>query len=146
VQTVKLGGEWFHLEVAADDATRMRGLGGRTTIEPDGGMLFVLPELRETGFVMRDCPIDIDIIYLSAEGRVMTTYEMKAVEPRGEGEGQPGTFDNQKYESRLKSYPSHYPTQFVIELAPGTLKRLDGKLRQGDRVDLPYADLKKRLR
>jgi uncharacterized membrane protein (UPF0127 family) len=146
VQTVKIGGEWFHLEVAADDATRMRGLGGRTEIEKNGGMLFLFTEPRRSAFVMRDCPIDIDIIYLSPEGRVLTTYAMKAEPPRGPDEGQPGTFDNAKYEGRLKQYDSRYPLQFAIELRGGRLAELKVPVKEGDKIDLPVDDLKKRAK
>lgn len=150
VQHVKIGGESFFLEVAADNKTRMKGLGGRTQIDKDGGMLFVMPEIRRSGFVMRDCPIDIDIIYLSPEGRVLQTYTMKAEPPRGPDEGTVGDTEGRdpnsaKYESRLKAYDSRYPTEFVIELAGGRINSLKVPLKEGDKIDLPYAELKKRL-
>jgi uncharacterized membrane protein (UPF0127 family) len=144
VQSVKIGGEWFHLEVAADDATRMRGLGGRTEIDKDGGMLFLFSAPHHSAFVMRDCPIDIDIIYLSPEGRVLSMYAMKHEDPRKPDEGQPGTFDNQKYEERLVKYDSRYPLQFAIELRGGRLKELKVPVKEGDKIDLPLEDLKKR--
>jgi uncharacterized protein len=150
VQSVKIGGEWFHLEVAADEATRMKGLGGRPYIDPDGGMLFVFREPRQSAFVMRDCPIDIDIIYLSREGRILTMYAMKA-EPARDADGSEGkagevggTRESSRYEERLKKYDSRYPTQFVIELKGGRLKTLKVPLKEGDKIDLPYEDLKKR--
>lgn len=153
VQSVKLGGEWFHLEVAAKQSVRMKGLGQRTHIEKDGGMLFVFsrpnPGGSGTGFVMRDCPVDIDIVYLSPEGRVATMYEMKA-EPARAADGSEGkigdlgeTPASEKYELRLKRYESRYPYQFVIELAGGRLKTLKTPLKEGDKVDLPYESLKR---
>ncbi|MEX2219752.1 MAG: DUF192 domain-containing protein [Phycisphaerales bacterium] len=154
VQDVKIGGEWFHLEVAADNDTRMKGLGGRTTesIPLNGGMLFVLPFAQTTQFVMRDCPADLDIIYLSPEGRVLTTYEMKAEPARGLDEGPVGDWAQQhagsaKYEERLsKQYKSRYPTQFVVELRGGRLRTLRAPIKEGDKIDLPYAEWKKRVR
>jgi hypothetical protein len=50
---VTIGGERFTLEVARDPATQFRGLGGRTRIDPHGGMLFVFPSPRATAFAMR---------------------------------------------------------------------------------------------
>ena len=151
VQSVKIGGEWFHLEVAADNDTRMRGLGGRTHIEPNGGMLFLMPKADEVGFVMRDCPIPIDIIYLSPEGRIVSMYTMTPEEPRGPDEGPAGDYlgkhpGSAKYDARLKKWYSRYPTQFVIELAGGRIKSLKTPIKEGDKIDLPYADLKKRTR
>lgn len=140
VQSVKLGGKWFHLEIAATDTVRFKGLGQREHIEPDGGMLFVFPQPRETGFVMRDCLVDIDIIYIDPGGRITAMYEMKAEPPRGPDEGAAGDYTNEKYERRLRQYPSRFPAQYVIELKGGTLPGLG--LKDGDRVDLPYARLK----
>lgn len=150
VQPVKIGGEWFHLEVAADEPTRMKGLGQRTTLEDDGGMLFVFPYPQRRdggGFVMRDCFIDIDIIYLDANGRVCNWHAMKKEAPRGPGEGQVGDFGNEQYESRLRRYPSRYDYQFAIELKGGTIEnRLKGKIKEGDKIDLPIQDLIRRAK
>jgi uncharacterized membrane protein (UPF0127 family) len=148
IQPVKLSGRTFFLEIAADPDVRMKGLGGRTEIADDGGMLFVFSRLQDktSGFVMRDCPVDIDIIYLDAGGHIVGMHEMKAEEPRGPGEGSAATFDrqndpeNERYEKRLTIYKSRYPYQFAIELKGGTLPDL--KLQEGQKVVLPYDKLK----
>jgi uncharacterized membrane protein (UPF0127 family) len=144
-QAVKIGGKTFFLEVVADDASRMRGLGGRTDIPPDGGMLFVFPTLQDNnrgGFVMRDCFTDIDIIFLDSAGRVITMHEMKKEDPRGTypNEGAEGEMSNDVYEKRLKKYPSRYPYHFVIELKGGTLPSL--AVKEGDKIALPIEKLK----
>lgn len=146
VQTVKIGDKWFHLEVADTDEIRMKGLGQRTHIEPDGGMLFLFTTPHTTAFVMRDCPIDIDIIYLDQYGKVLASHQMKAEPPRDEakGEGKVGDFGNDVYEKRLKPYPSRNPSQFVIELKGGTLPSLN--IKEGDKIDLPLAALKSRAK
>ncbi len=152
-EKVTVGGKTFTLELALDDQTRFRGLSGRTHIDADGGMLFVFPSARNSYFVMRDCPIPIDIIFLDPTGRVTAAHKMEPEEPRGADEKElsapyPGapewTWVNEKYEDRLKHYPSRYDAQFVIELAGGTLDSL--KLREGDQVKLDVAALKKRAR
>lgn len=153
VQSVKIGGKWFHLEIAATDAVRMKGLGQRDHIDADGGMLFVFKDqIRPSaGFVMRDCPIDIDIIYLNPDGHVVSKYEMKAEKPRNPdgSDGKTGEFggpsdspESKHYEERLKKYDSRFPMQYAIELKGGTLPGLS--IKEGDKIDLPYADLKKR--
>ena len=150
VQSVKIGGEWFHLEVAAEDAVRMKGLGQRDHIEPDGGMLFVFtrPNSADGGFVMRDCPIPIDIIFLDASGRIDPDWHtMTAERPRGEGEGKLGDYDNKTYEGRLPKYGPRYPYQFAIELKGGTIdSKLKGRLKAGDKVEMPIEALKKRAK
>jgi uncharacterized membrane protein (UPF0127 family) len=125
---VWIKGERFVLEVARDPQTQFRGLGGRTHIDANGGMIFPFPEPRITAFVMRDCPIPIDIAFLDAAGRVITTYEMQAEPPRKEGESP------MAYEARLKRYPSGLPASFAIETAGGRLRALG--LRPGDTLDL----------
>ena len=97
---VNLGGTPFTLEVAADNDTRYKGLSGRESIEDDGGMIFVFSRPAIMNFVMRDCFIDIDIIYLDAMGTVVRTHAMKMEAPRGPGEG---AIDetNAAYDARL---------------------------------------------
>jgi uncharacterized protein len=153
IQHIKLGGKSFFLEIAADEPTRMKGLGGRTKIEPDGGMLFVMPKPVDTSFVMRDCPSDIDIIFVDPNGRITAMHEMKKEDPRGPDEGTVGVIDaspgspGAKYEARLKKYPSRFPAQFAIEIAPGSLAGpLKGKFKEGDKLDLPLAALKARAK
>lgn len=142
-EKIVISGRTFHLEVAADDVTRFRGLSGRTEIASDGGMLFIFPRPSRLEFVMRDCPIPIDIIYLDGSGRVVATHAMLPEPPRGDGErlNDPRTGTNEAYERRLKKYPSRFDAQFVIELKGGTLEAL--KLKSADKIDLDLARLKK---
>lgn len=131
---VNIKGHPFTLELAVNDDTRMKGLGGREAIAADGGMLFSFrrPELRS--FVMRDCPVDIDIIFLDGAGRVTRTHAMTAEAPRGEGEGEAGDYLNYKYHSRLKQYSSRYAAKYAIELRGGTLEGLG--VQEGDHIEL----------
>ena len=138
VATVTLGGRVFHLELALDEQVRFKGLSGRTHIEPDGGMLFVFPRPQTLQFVMRDCPIPIDIAFLDGSGRIVAMHEMVPEDPKGASESQA------QYESRLKRYPSRFDAQFVIEVAAGTLEALG--LAEGQQVALDTNGLKRRAR
>lgn len=152
-QEVTIGKKQFALEVADNGTTRFHGLSDRTEIKADGGMLFVFPDYQVAvhDFVMRDCPVPIDIIYLNKSGRITAMYNMAAEPSRTEDEktvtGPGGT--NGKYESRLKKYSSKFPSQFVIELRGGTLN-INGsnpggiELKVNDRIELPYEELKKK--
>lgn len=141
VTPVRISGKMFYLEVAADDAIRTPGLGGRTHIDDDGGMVFVFARPRLLEFVMRDCPIPIDIIYTDGAGRVQTMHTMTPEGPRGDGEGRQGDLSNGLYEARLKKWPSNYPSQFAIELKAGTIEKL--KVKEGDKIDFDVEGLKK---
>lgn len=149
-ERVKIAGESFTLEIADEVPERFKGLSGRTFIEPDGGIVFVFPpgQVQVQQFVMRDCPIPIDILYLDGSGRVLACYAMQPEPPRGPGEGQAGeamTASNPKYNDRLKRYSSRYPCGLVIEVAGGTLERL--KVKDGDVVTFSDLEgLKKRAK
>jgi uncharacterized membrane protein (UPF0127 family) len=134
LETVKIGGRTFHLELAATDGKRFRGLSDRTSIEPDGGMLFVFPASQRLEFVMRDCPIPIDIIFLDGSGRVTAMHKMQ-IEPPNPGES------DTDYNARLKRYSSRYAAQYAIELAANTFDTLG--LKENDQIKLDESRLKK---
>ncbi len=127
---VKIAGKTFTLELSLDQATRVQGLSNRKEIAENGGMLFVFPDLQVTKqeFVMRDCPIPIDIIFLDPSRRVTAIHAMQVEEPRREGE------DLATYENRLKRYSSRFDAKYAIELRGGTLPSLG--LKAGDQIDL----------
>lgn len=128
---VVIAGETFNLELALDNDARYKGLSGRKEIATDGGMLFVFPAADPLYFVMRDCFVPIDILFLDPNGRVVNTHRM-TIEP-------PGTPND-----KLPLYPSAWPSQFAIELKGGTLDRL--KIKEGDKVEMPIDELKRRAR
>lgn len=144
--SIKIGGRWFHLELALDEEKRTKGLGGRDHIDEDGGMLFVFPEARPLQFVMRDCTVPIDILFLDATGRVVAMHTMLVEEPRRPDEPAPADprRDPDPYEARLKRYSSRYSAQFAVELKGHTLPGL--KVKEGDRLDFDVEGLKRRAR
>lgn len=153
VAVIRIAGHTFHPELALDMETRFRGLSGRTFVEPDGGLLFVFPRADEMHFVMRDCPIPIDILFLDPAGRVVAAHEMLPEPPRTEEEkalsasyqdAPQWAWTNTAYEERLKKYPSRYSAQFAVELAGGTIKRIG--VKEGDRVTLDADALKRRAK
>lgn len=127
---VNVGGKVFTLELATDTASRVRGLSGRTSIAEDGGMLFVFPDSQAGSheFIMRDCPIPIDIIFLDRSRRVTAVHAMKVEEPRRDGE------DAMAYENRLKRYPSRFDSQYAIELRGGMLEKVP--VKPGEFIDI----------
>lgn len=138
LEKVVMGGAVFWLEPALDEPTRIKGLGGRTSIEAERGMLFVFPVSMPLEFVMRDCVIDIDIAFLDDAGRIVQAHTMKVEEPKREGESANG------YEARLKRYASRFPARFAVEVAAGTLDKLG--VKAGDIVTLDVEGLKRRVK
>ncbi len=83
---------------------------------------------------MRDCLIDIDIMFLDAGGRIVAMYTMPVEEPRGANESA------REYETRLKKYPSKYSAQYAIEIRGGLLETMNFGL--GDKIELDFEYLK----
>ena len=125
---VFLSGVAYDLEVAADPATRERGLSGRDAIDARGGMLFIFPDDAPRAFWMRDCKVDMDLAFLDRSGRVVAAHRMRAEPPRRPGESE------EQYLSRLRRYPSNAPARFAVELRAGSLSQLG--LSVGSLVDV----------
>ena len=128
---VSIAGETFLLELSVDERSRIRGLMDRTSIDPEGGMLFVFPDADLRSFWMSHCYIDIDLIFLDSRGTITAIHEMTVELPQEPDE------TPWEYESRLRHYWSNGPARFAIELAAGSIKRLD--IHTNDRIvlDLP---------
>lgn len=135
--TAKLGDEWFTLETALDPATQARGLGGRTEIPENGGMIFVGDIDERKSFWMKDCLIDMDIIFVDRAGYIDSVYTMKAVPLRQPNETEAD------YERRLRdtaSYESIGRVRYVIEIRAGKARELG--LKRGDKLPLDLNRLK----
>jgi uncharacterized membrane protein (UPF0127 family) len=66
---VEVGGVSVTAEVADDEASRTRGLSGRDRLDPDAGMLFLLPG-DSPSFWMKGMRFPIDIVWIKG-GRVV---------------------------------------------------------------------------
>ncbi|MEE8079106.1 MAG: DUF192 domain-containing protein [Pseudomonadales bacterium] len=133
-EQVVIAGEQLQLEVAQDDATRTKGLMGRTEIASDGGMLFIFPTSQVRSFWMRNCLVDIDVMFLERNGRVTAIHTMKTGDPQQEDESEAA------YSDRMPRYSSVYATQFAIELRAGSIQRLGVEV--DDKIELDLARLK----
>lgn len=60
-----------HIDVADTNAERSLGLGGRTDLPSDYGMLFVFPKAGNYGFWMKDMRVPIDIVWLDDTGAIL---------------------------------------------------------------------------
>ena len=64
-------GAQFSLEIAADDAARMRGYMFRDRVGPHEGMLFLFDEPGHHAIWMKNCKVSLDIIWLDATFHVV---------------------------------------------------------------------------
>lgn len=107
----------FKVELAADDASRTRGLMHRRTLPPDAGMLFDYGrEVPGVAMWMRNTLIPLDMLFIKADGRILNIHE-RAV-PHD-----------------LTSISAAGPVRAVLEVNGGTVSRLG--IRPGDRIEHP---------
>ena len=130
--TVEIAGKKYTLELALTRNSRERGLMDRTFLSEDDGMLFVFPDAAERSFWMKNCYIDIDLIFLDSRGTVMSLHSMVFEAPKGENESP------WMYERRLEHYWSNGPSRFAIELSAGSLDRLQIGINDQIELDLPF--------
>jgi uncharacterized protein len=64
------------LEVAANPATRARGLMGREQVPPGTGMVFLYPADVAEAFWMKNTLVPLSIAFVAADGRVVSVAEM----------------------------------------------------------------------
>ena len=103
----------FAVWIAADDASRWRGLMHVRELPPDQGMLFLLDGPQQAAFWMKDTYVPLDLIFIGADGRVANVahdakpFSLALIRSRG-------------------------PVVAVLELVAGSARRIG--LEAGDRV------------
>ncbi len=65
-----IGTTQIKIEIADNAQARAKGLGGRTSLDPNSGMLFVFTETKKYQFWMKGMQIPIDFIFIT-NGRVV---------------------------------------------------------------------------
>lgn len=71
IPTAGFGGVSLRIEYATTTEAREQGLGGRTEIPENYGMLFLFPKDEKYGFWMKDMFVPIDIFWLDSKGQVV---------------------------------------------------------------------------
>ncbi len=77
-----LNGSLFTIQIANEDHEREKGYMFRKSIPDNEGMLFVFPYEAPRGFWMKNVPTDLDIAYLDAQCRIVSTHTMRAYSTR----------------------------------------------------------------
>ncbi len=106
----------FEVEVAATDRERAKGLMFREEMAADHGMLFIFEGEGDRYFWMKNTPLPLDIIYISAAGRIVSIAA-----------------DTTPFSEEV--VPSGAPARYVLELNAGTSARLE--IAPGDTVSSP---------
>ena len=115
--TMRLGDRAIPVEIASTDEERIRGLSGRRDLAAGRGLLFVFPNEATYGFWMKDMNFAIDIVWISADLKVIHIAEDVA----------PQTYP-------MVFRPSQ-PARYVLELKAMGARKLGVKV--GSPVTLP---------
>jgi uncharacterized membrane protein (UPF0127 family) len=91
------------LEVAADPATRARGLMEREEVPPGTGMVFLYPRDVAEAYWMKNTLVPLSIAFVAADGRVVSVAEMAPCEA-----------------DPCPSYAPAGPYRYAVELAAGS--------------------------
>src|SRR6185312_5592099 len=70
--SVELRAHKFDIEIAADDASRERGLMFRDSMPADHGMLFTFDDEQERTFWMKNTHIPLDILYFDKKYKLVS--------------------------------------------------------------------------
>ncbi|HEV7454597.1 MAG TPA: DUF192 domain-containing protein [Candidatus Saccharimonadales bacterium] len=113
-RTLQLQSSRYTLQVADSAAERRKGLGGRSSIPTDAGMLFVYDAPGLPCFWMKDTRVALDMIWLDSNKKVVHIA----------ADVTPGTYP--------KTFCPPQPAQYVIELRAGEAVR--NHVQTGDRL------------
>jgi uncharacterized membrane protein (UPF0127 family) len=137
-EKLRLFDEDWDTELCLDSTTRAIGMGGRTEFPPNTAMLFVYPTPDLLSFWMKDCLIDMDMVFVDADGMICALHEAKRQPLRKLGQAQA------KYESSLKRYSSNRAARFCVELPAGSIKRIKPQL--GQKLGIDWSAIARRAR
>ena len=114
---MRIGSKTFTLEIANDAAEREKGLMRRDSMPADHGMIFVFAGDQRLGFWMRNTRIPLDIIYVNANGVVVSVKQMRPYD--------------------TSTTYADAPAKYAIELNQGQAAAAGVKV--GDQLTLPDA-------
>ena len=77
-ETIIIGDKEYDVAVADTPELRKKGLEPYSYLKNDEGMLFIFNEETTDYFTMKNCGIDLDIVFIDSEGEVIQVSSVKA--------------------------------------------------------------------
>ena len=105
IKYVQIAGQNIKVDLALTPVEQEQGLSGRQSLAENEGMLFVFDHSSNWGIWMKDMNFPIDVLWISGDLKVSDIVE------------------NMLPSSYPYVYTSHIPTQYVLEVPAGTVKR-----------------------
>lgn len=91
-ETIIVGGKEYDVAVAETAELRKKGLEPYSYLKEDEGMLFIFDEETTDYFTMKNCGIDLDIVFIDSEGEVIQVSSVKAYDSNPVTCGEPYQF------------------------------------------------------
>lgn len=115
VRVEKIDGDEVEFDVvlAQTPAERERGLQNVRRVKRGHGMWFIFEDDAERIFWMKDTFTPLDILFVSADGRIRTVYEKV-----------PTCISVDSSQSACPLYTSGVPVRYVLEIRSGEIHRL----------------------
>ena len=73
-------GRQFVVDVAINRHDRQRGLMYTKQLEPNGGLLIILPETRRSAIWMKNVQIPLDVVWISSNGEIADIRSLQPCE------------------------------------------------------------------
>lgn len=121
IKQLQINNAKFNVEIADTQSKRNKGLGGRETLAPDEGMLFIFSQAEKHSFWMKGLKFPLDFVWIRGD-TVVDIFPN--IPPPAPGQS----------DQSLPIYQSKEEVDKVLELAGGTAQRLNIKI--GDKVTL----------
>ena len=110
------------IEIADTPELRKNGLMHRTQLQKDHGMLFVYPMQAEQGVWMKNTLISLDVIFISADSKILATLEN--LPPC--------------YHDPCKVYTSTAQAKYMLEIQAGSIAEKTIKIGQTVMIDYAH--------
>jgi len=111
-ETIIVGDKEYDVAIADTPELRKEGLEPYSHLKEDEGMLFIFDDETTDYFTMKNCAIDLDIVFIDSEGEVIQVSSVKA------------------YDS--KPVTCEEPYQFVLEVNINSGIEVEDELEQED--------------
>jgi len=76
-KTLQVGGFPITVEVVSSKEEQAQGLMGRTSLDPDSGMLFSYDHPQVLSFWMKDTTVPLSIAFIDPSGRVSELHDLR---------------------------------------------------------------------
>lgn len=120
-KTLEIKGAKLKVEIADTQTKRSRGLGGKQSLAPDEGMLFIFPKADKYPFWMKGLAFPLDFVWIREDTVVDLLQNV-----------QPSSV--KLPDASLPVYESRENIDKTLEVPSGTIQRLD--IKAGDTIKI----------